>query len=77
MVTEFLYTVHPRPETRPIVVPLTLGSVEDFRLLEAAAQGTQRYLLSAYSTRRYTDGIWPLNLLPYSLPYVSKDMIHV
>ena len=27
--------------------------------------------LSAYTTRRYTDGVWPYNLLPYGLPYVS------
>ena len=26
---------------------------------------------SAYTTRRYTDGVWPFNLLPYGLPYVS------
>ena len=27
--------------------------------------------VSAYTTRRYTDGVWPFNLLPYGLPYVS------
>ena len=27
---------------------------------------------SAYTTRRYTDGVWPYNLLPYGLPYVCN-----
>ena len=31
----------------------------------------QSFFLSAYTTRRYTDGVWPYNLLPYGLPYVS------
>ena len=39
-------------------------------LFEQVHLWTQLFF-SAYTTRRYTDGVWPYNLLPYGLPYVS------
>ena len=72
IVTEFLYTVYKRPETFPILIPIDLSSLEDFRNIEKAAAGTKKYLFSCYSTRRYFDGVFPYNLLPYNLPYAAS-----
>merc|ERR1711925_2812 len=69
IVTEFLYVVHKRPETFPILIPIDLSSAQDFRNIERAAANTKKYLFTCYSTRRYYDGVFPYNLLPYNLPY--------
>ena len=72
IVTEFLYTVHRRPETLPVVIPIRLETADDFRNLENAALNTKRYLFSAPGIyRRYNKGIFPHNLFNYNMPYVS------
>ena len=70
--TEFLYTVHRKPETLPIIIPLVLETLDDFRNLENAAQNTKKYLFSSNSYKRYNKGIFPYNLFNYNLPFVSK-----
>ena len=77
IVTEFLYTVHRRPETFPILIPIDLSSIEDFKNIEKAAANTKKYLFTSYSTRRYFDGIFPYNLLPYNLPYVREFSLDI
>jgi len=72
IVTEFLYTVYERPETFPILIPIDLSRIEDIRNIEKAAANTKKYLFTCYSTRRYFDGVFPYNLLPYNLPYSMK-----
>ena len=74
IVTEFLYTVYKRPETFPILIPIDLSSLDDFRNIENAAANTKKYLFTCYSTRRYFDGVFPYNLLPYNLPYVRTKL---
>ena len=63
IVTEFLYTVYKRPETLPIIIPIDLSSIEDFRNIEKAAANTKKYLFTAYSIRRYYEGVFPYNLI--------------
>ena len=71
IVTEFLYTVHKRPETLPIVLPVAMETSQDLKNLERAAANTKRYWISVYSYKRYNEGIFPYNLLKYNLPYVG------
>eukprot|EP00092_Neocalanus_flemingeri_P022800 GFUD01024724.1.p1 GENE.GFUD01024724.1~~GFUD01024724.1.p1 ORF type:complete len:607 (-),score=100.10 GFUD01024724.1:109-1884(-) len=71
IVTEFLYTVHKRPETLPITIPIVLETVNDFQNLEKAAANTKKYLFTAYTYKRYNKGIFPYNLLKYNLPYTK------
>ena len=65
--------VYPRPETFPVLIPIDLSRVEDSRNLFLAARADSSLLISVYSIRRYFDGIFPLNLLPYNYPYVSEN----
>jgi len=68
IITEFHVTVYPRPETLPLVIPITVSSVQDLANIEAAAAADPKWLISVYSYRRYYDGIFPYNLLPYNYP---------
>ena len=45
--------VHPRPETLPILIPVTISSSEDLANIEAAAVADPGYLISVYTYRRY------------------------
>lgn len=45
--------VHPRPETLPILIPVTISSSEDLANIEAAAAADPGYLISVYTYRRY------------------------
>ena len=77
IVTEFLVTVYPEPETLPIIIPITADTVQDISNIESAAASDPSYLISVYSYRRYFDGIFPLNLLPYSFPQsVSSNSLY-
>ena len=64
-------TVYPRPETLPLVIPITVSSIQDLANIEAAAAADPKWLISVYSYRRYYDGIFPYNLLPYNYPGVK------
>ena len=52
---------------------MSITSARDLANIEAAAAADPRYLVTVYSYRRYYDGIFPYNLLPYNLPGVSLD----
>ena len=45
-------TVHPRPETLPILIPVTISSPRDLANLQAAAEADPGYLISVYTYRR-------------------------
>ena len=45
-------TVHPRPETLPILIPVTISSPGDLANLQAAAEADPGYLISVYTYRR-------------------------
>ena len=69
VVTEFLYTVHPGPETLPVLIPVMLDSLQvilmilrktfknndgqDVAAMERAASNTKTWLFSAYSAKRF------------------------
>ena len=67
--------VYPRPETLPLVIPITVSSVQDLANIEAAAAADPKWLISVYSYRRYYDGIFPYNLLPYNYPGVRESFM--
>ena len=70
IVTEFVVNVYPRPETLPIIIPIMADTPQDLANIEAAAASDPKYLLTVYTYRRYFDGIFPYNLLPYNYPSV-------
>ena len=45
-------TVHPRPETLPILIPVTISTPQDLANLQAAAEADPGYLISVYTYRR-------------------------
>ena len=45
-------TVHPRPETLPILIPVTISSPRDLANIERAAAADPGYLISVYTYRR-------------------------
>ena len=47
--------------------------INNNNIYQRAAANTKKYLITVYSPRRYYDGIFPYNLLPYNLPGVSLD----
>ena len=45
-------TVHPRPETLPILIPVSISSPRDLANIERAAAADPGYLISVYTYRR-------------------------
>ena len=45
-------TVYPRPETLPILIPVTISSPRDLANIQAAAEADPGYLISVYTYRR-------------------------
>ena len=54
---------------------VSITSARDLANIEAAAAADPRYLVTVYSYRRYYDGIFPYNLLPYNYPGVSQQIV--
>ena len=44
--------MHPRPETLPILIPVTISSPRDLANIQAAAEADPGYLISVYTYRR-------------------------
>ncbi len=44
IVTEFLYKMYSRPETRPVLVPIFIENPTDLRLLEKATMGDKYHI---------------------------------
>ena len=61
-----------RDNINPAGVQVSITSARDLANIEAAAAADPRYLVTVYSYRRYYDGIFPYNLLPYNYPGVSS-----
>ena len=61
----------PPPETRPTVIPVFLDTLYDFKMLERAAQNTQKFAITAYQMNVITGGVFPYNLMTYDLPEVG------
>ena len=61
----------PHPETRPTVIPVFLDTLYDFKMLERAAQNTQKFAITAYQMNVITGGVFPYNLMTYDLPEVG------
>ena len=61
----------PHPETRPTVIPVFLDTLYDFKMLERAAQNTQKFAITAYQMNVITGGAFPYNLMTYDLPEVG------
>ena len=63
VVTEFLYTVHPHPETTAAVLLLHVSSPADLRAIEAAADSTDAFQFGLYNNffsaaeRRWRPGV--------------------
>ena len=55
-------TVHPRPETLPILIQVSLSSPRDLANIEAAAAADPGYLISVYTYRRSAPTLWATHL---------------
>ena len=56
-------TVHPRPETLPILIPVSISSPRDLANIEAAAAADPGYLISVYTYRRSAPTLYRKHIL--------------
>ena len=64
--------VHPYPDTLSSCIPIIVTNREEWNAVERAAFGTKRYLLTAYSSLKYSKFSFPNSLTGmHDFPYVS------
>lgn len=67
--------IHPHPETLPLVIPFSLDNMGDIKRIERLSMSTKKYQISIYSVRRFTEGVFPYNVLPNDLSPVRGPVL--